>query len=362
MKLVIKRILSAIVFWAIVIGLVIGIGPFFRPSDITDHIWSYFYREDKDSVDALFIGSSAMYRYWIPPQAYEEQGFQSFLLAQAAQPIETVPYIMEEAVKTQSPKVIVVETRQFITERGVILGNKVDQAKNTYDLSRVVSGMRHSLLRVRMVNDLLVEDESNKKFEWNIPLLKYHDTIFKLSPSKLKERLLPGEQPLKGAIQTARIDPMTVPQGRDVNAYQLEDKDKEMIDLVVQKANELNVEVLFVATPYIPNKYLSALQYQMDLYMEEKGYAYLNLSQSYEELGINPETDFYNTRHTNVVGAKKVTSCIAAYLAQHYDMQGDMTDAQKKEWDKALLDWKEEEKVLMEKWEENCKELQEESK
>ena len=356
-----KRIIGAIVFWAIVLSLIIIIGPFFRPWDSENDSWHYYYAEEKDSVSVLVIGSSAIYRYWIPPQAYEEQGFTSFMIAQGSQPIEAVPYIMEEAVKTQDPDVIVVETRQAIADRAKMNRGTYNQEKVTYAFSRVASGMRPSLVRAQMIDDVLVEDDGNKKLEWIFPLLKYHDNVLKFSPSQVKERLTLGKQPLKGADQIAQVVPYTQPTGFDDKAYALDEQDKKNIDLIAEKAKELNKELVFVATPYVTTSYRYSLQLDMDAYMEEKGYTYVDLQERYEELGLNFETDFYNTNHVNIAGAKKVTSYLAEFLSDHYELRKALPEDRKREWDQVLAEWKEEEKALLTEWEENCKIVEEEA-
>ena len=79
------------------------------PEDFDSNVWASYYAEEDNTINTVLIGSSAMYRYWLPTRAYEEQGFTSALLATAGQDIRLIPYTMEEAVKSQDVDLFVVE-------------------------------------------------------------------------------------------------------------------------------------------------------------------------------------------------------------------------------------------------------------
>lgn len=75
-------------------------GELARPQDFDSDVWTNYYAEEDNTINTVLIGSSSMYRYWIPTQAYEEQGYTSMLIGTAAQDIRLAPYLMEEAAKT----------------------------------------------------------------------------------------------------------------------------------------------------------------------------------------------------------------------------------------------------------------------
>lgn len=367
MNLIVKRIVSAICFWTISIGLVVGAGQFLRAADEDDRIWASYYAQEKDSIGTVVIGSSAIYRYWIPTQGYKEQNFTSYMLTFGSQPIETTPYIMEEAVKTQTPDLFVVEVRKLVADRATEYKEMADVQEDMYALRRVVSGMKYSRIRKSMMDEFLIEGEEEKYLEWSIPLLNYHEDIFRLKPSKyvstIKKMLNPENQPWKGNRQVAYVEPLStkIPKSWDKNAYILTEQDKQKLDDIVNKAKELNIELLFVSTPYKMDHFTYALQHQMNQYMKEKGYPYLNMTGEKKEemIGLNRATDFYNARHTNIAGAKKVTTYMASYIAKHYQVHGPMNQKQKESWELAVSDWEIEEKNKIMKWEMNCNKLKE---
>lgn len=55
-----------------------------------------------------------------------------------------------------------------------------------------------------------------------------------------------------------------------------------------------------------------------------------------EKIGLNWKKDFYDKRHTNVIGADKYTDDVAAYIAEHYDLEGGhQGEAGYESWDEA---------------------------
>ena len=105
-------------------------------------------RGRKDTVNALMIGSSAIFRYWNPPQAYEEQDFTSAMLASSIQDLNMAPYIMEEAVKSQNVDVFVIEVRTMIARN---TNDDHSQEERDYWFELLISGMNPSITRLQAI-------------------------------------------------------------------------------------------------------------------------------------------------------------------------------------------------------------------
>ena len=59
------------------------------------------YLEENDSLDGIYIGSSAVYRFWMAPLAYENEGMAVYSLASGSMPISSIEYLLKDAVKRQ---------------------------------------------------------------------------------------------------------------------------------------------------------------------------------------------------------------------------------------------------------------------
>ena len=67
----------------------------------------YFIGEEENSVDLLVLGTSHSSRGILPMEMYELYGIKSYNLSTSVQPIEVTYYILQEAIKTQNPNVVI---------------------------------------------------------------------------------------------------------------------------------------------------------------------------------------------------------------------------------------------------------------
>lgn len=351
MRQAVNRIVAAVVFVCILLVLMIETGFFARPIDKDADNMSYLYKEDKNSVNVVCMGSSAMYRFWIPQQAYEEQQFTSSLVSTASQSIKAVPYLMDEVKKTQDVDLFVVEIRSPLSDEAREIRGMTEKKDILMSrLSSIAMGMKPSVNRLNMINKLLVEDEKNKKLEWMVPILKYHDNIHKFTSDEMVERLNGIDQKDVYTRQTYMVEKQKKITFENNPEIILSEESKMAIDCVVEKADELGTKVLLISTPYIPTKTRGALQLQMAEYIRQQGYDYLDMSDQYKEIGLDLNVDFYDKNHTNIVGAKKVTTYLDLYIAENYDLRNCLDDAQKIRWKEICETWNEEENKLIELW------------
>ena len=361
MKNILKRIIGALVFLSIVISILMYAGIIGRPylqGSYKYDIWQYFYQEDKNTHNVINIGSSAIYRYWAPLQAYEEQGITSFTLGSTMQPFNTVPYIMEEALKTQNPDLFVVEVRSLLNERIYELQNSEDGSpdKRSWVLGVIASGMNYSPTRYKLIHENYVDTEGDCELFWHIPVLKYHSLEYKLPLSLRLKRIFPSKDPLKSTYLIGEIEKIEeVKVEKELyGEYYLTEKEKSKLDHVVKTARDSGVEILLVSTPYILDKEHASMHKSLDDYIAEKNYPYIDFNDYKDKIGLNSETDYYNALHTNVVGAKKFTEYFAKFLADNYEFDNvSLTEKQVKEWDACIENWAQKYEILIGQWERN---------
>ena len=271
----IAKIAASVASFFIVICLVINmLGQLARPIAFDSDVWTSYYAEEDNTINAVVIGSSAIYRYWMPTHAYEEQDFTSALIATAGQDIRLVPYAMEESVKTQKADLFVVEVRSAITRGDV---KKVGKAKLNYFLEVFSSGMKPSMTKFRMIDDLYDKD-FKEKVKLMIPLLKYHDNLLEYDREFLVDRLNKTTDEFKMTRQVPNVSAQEEPVFKPGKNSYLTDEVKGYIDNIAAKADELGVKVLFLSTPYVPTRKQAAMQLELDDYLESQGYTYFDMN------------------------------------------------------------------------------------
>lgn len=343
-----KHFISVITFGIIVFFLTSQVGQLLRPDNRGADMWPDYYAEENDTIDVVFIGSSSIYRYWIPTQAYDEQGFTSALLASGGQNIRLAPYIMKEAVRSQDADLIVVEVRSLLT-RGADAGESLDVAN--FETAVVAAGMKPSINRLKMIQD--VYDESQfEKVMLMFPILKYHDNIFEFDAEMFADRIRNEGSEFKFARQTYKVKVVSDPVYADNGKTYLTDEELGYIDDIQEMADELGKTVLFVSTPYSPNEKQSSAQLEIDEYISAKGYNFIDLNNYVDEIGLDFGTDYYNRTHTNIAGARKVTSYLAQYIEDNYEISTELTESQRSDWEAECDGWHTEEEALLGKWQE----------
>lgn len=76
--------------------------------------------------------------------------------------------------------------------------------------------------------------------------------------------------------------------------------------------------------------------------VEERGYPVINFNteEMYQELDIDWDKDFYNSKHLNYIGAEKYTAWLTKYLKEHYDLEDHRGDAKYDSWEQAYENYK----------------------
>ncbi len=85
--------------------------PFFVPKFQRDStsIVNGFYKLEEDSLDVLFLGASQMFCGVNAQKLTEEYGISSYDFGASAQSLNITDYYLREALKTQKPKLVMVE-------------------------------------------------------------------------------------------------------------------------------------------------------------------------------------------------------------------------------------------------------------
>ncbi|GMO64449.1 MAG: hypothetical protein Ta2D_11320 [Rickettsiales bacterium] len=110
-----KICIKIVVFSAIFFFLIQKIGYFLRTSGWEKrHNWEAFYKFPKNSLDAVFIGTSQVYTHVIPAVLWKEYGIKSYNLAIGGSPISSGYYDFVEGCKYQKNAIFVIDVIQIV--------------------------------------------------------------------------------------------------------------------------------------------------------------------------------------------------------------------------------------------------------
>ena len=286
-----------------------------------------FYAEKKNSLDAVYVGSSAAYAFWCSPVAWHDYGIAVHPFTTSGQRILMTKYVIEEGRKTQPDALYILNM------------NTIGTTYSTAHLHYLADEMPMSLNKLRLIREVCDYSDFDQK-EFILPIYRYHSRWSTLTYKDFNLSF----NTYKGAPSyTGFLKNKTNVSG---NYEQTDEKTRpsetymKQLDSLLSYIEENGVRVLFVFSPQgIDAKRQSYFHY-ITAYLREKGYDVLNMFECMEETGIDLKTDFYNTRHTNLNGALKTTDYLAKYLVEHYGFSDKRGEKAYESWDRAYEDYR----------------------
>lgn len=270
-----------------------------------------FYELDRDTVDVLVLGSSHAFQAFNTGTLWDEYGISSFILGGAVQPMWNSYYYLKEALKTQSPKLILLEG--YGSSFTFDYGEDSQIIKNTF-------GLRWSLDKV---NAILASAPRERWWEFLLSYSQYHTRYKELNSTDF----LPDQgNPLffdwKGFGCAMQTTPLEAIDARTITGtLELTEKTEKYYRAIVELAREAGIPIEVIVSPFssIGEEQQKRFNRAGEI-AAELDVPYLNCNLLVEEIGIDYATDVPDTEHLNYRGNRKFTKYIGNYLKGKYEL------------------------------------------
>jgi hypothetical protein len=288
------------------------------PKKYYDTMWSTtstykgFYQIQKKSTDVLFLGSSHTASAFNPQVLNENYGISSYNLGCENQNVLVSYYWCKEALKYQSPKVVVLDTY-------MLFEYKSDEALNTDESSTrmAIDVMRWSSVKFNAIMDICNYDKKQSFYSYLFTNIRFHTRWASLSKQDFlykqmeNDFYLMGYEPLENKSNNTSYSPIVEYGTDDVKMVPLM---KNYLDKIVDLCNDNNIKLILVKTPamqWSPEEHNSVSKYAV-----ERGICFydFNDSQIYDESGFIFSEDMNDDGHSNIVGANKISMYISGFL------------------------------------------------
>ena len=337
MKTKICRITKVICFCLIAVLMVSYLTDLLKPKWLENRWQSAktnnsFYDLEKNTTDVLFFGSSVTAASIDPYQLYNDYGISGYNLGVMSQPMVGTFFWFKEALKTQSPKVVVIDIKAL----GRVSAKDEEKGRKSYDYMKEGKNKLQYALEYKNSSKILdgTDDEVNL-MEYLFPLELYHSRWSELSYDDFDFIKGNDKSYTRGfaalydifkyrASYSATKAEKGLYDGFDENpdatgTYNSTNKDylKRLVDI----ANQKNIKLLFYRAP---DSTWSVKQYNyVKEYAQKLNIPYIdfNLKSIRKELDFDYETEAADTFHVNIEGAKKVTAYIGKYLHDNYGLE-----------------------------------------
>jgi len=280
------------------------------------------YDTPRDTIDVLFIGSSHCYNSIYPAVIWHKNGIASFDMAVSRQSRKASLGALEEALKTQHPKVVAIEMYGLMDADEEEVGN----------LYRNFVTMRRSVNMIKTVNDENPEAFKDNFLKWPVVHTRYRElTRYDLMSSP--------------AAKVGRGEDMRMGEtGGDINygniysteSEPLSDDNKAWIDELYEMSRAEGFELMFFLSPYFVFDNERLIINGAKEYASTLGIPFLDYNNAdiISEIGLDPATDMMNDfHHINMYGATKASMYMASYLNDNYDLADHRGDGKYSAWD-----------------------------
>lgn len=294
--------------------------------DYTYERYDDFYAEEKNSLDAVYIGASNTYTFWEASLAWNQYGISVWPFSSARQPFEVAEYIIKEARKTQPDALYVIPVNALQSE-----------ITNTA-LHRAVDNMPLSWNKFQFVNAMgeMSGWDWADRLEYLFPLIRYHSRWSQLGETDFQREI----DDIKGgtiynAFLTGSNDVSS--SFRTTTRYgELYETTQTALDSLLDYCDAEQLNVLFVVSPNANTDEYHWAQINTVLQtVQSRGYPALDMRFLKNDIGLDPTKDYYNAPHTNIHGAIKVTDYLSRYLVENYGFTDKRGDPAYSSWDDA---------------------------
>lgn len=315
-KKCIKRIITEIAAFLLALVTVLGVSSYLGYRYMPDRrdygaTWNMYRKEKEDSVDLMFVGSSMAYCDIIPARIYENTSHTTYVLSAPYMMPDTAYYYIKEALRTQSPKVIMLEATSFF-----FTINEADYYKVN------IGYMPYSLNRLEAT---LFAAPDNEKLGLLFPLFNYHERWEKYT---LKEHISPRPDAVSdimaGYTYLGTAEPQTERFEREFLCTEEEyENNISYLDKIKRLCDKKGIELeLFIvpACEYVSSELTEALR---EAAGETK---VVNFNDFFDEMGFDPKVDFFDKRHVNFAGALKFSDYLSEYIESNYELPNNRHD------------------------------------
>lgn len=334
----VKTALQIAAFLGIFLLILVAVSYMVRTNGAVKDRFSGFYAEKDDTLDIVMIGSSPVFPYYAAPKLWGESGIAMYPLSSNVQRPAAMKYLVEEAEKTQSPELYIFEMRMFTMEDAGL-------SENMAYTRGVTDNMKYSLHRIRTIQALVPDDDEEGRLSYYLDIMKYHTNWKMLAlPSEWANITYHKVSPLKGYEFKDEVGPQPMPDcgkagGEKPIPAEQEAYLRDLLDFLRQSGKD----ALFIVSPYGESLEDQQMFNYMEGIVDSFGYAFLNMNNHYEEIGIIFEEDYADYgSHTNAAGAEKCTDFLRKYLQEHYTFQDKRGDKTYRSWDASYELWKQE--------------------
>ncbi len=274
-----------------------------------------FYSLEENSLDVIFLGSSRNIMNINPAEIWQTGRLSSFALGATGQPLWNSYHYLSEALKTQSPQLIVLEVGMLSFPEEYSEYNFI--VKNTLGLKQNVN--RYEAIQTSAPEEIRTD-----------LLLKFpvfHDRYDELTVTDFTFGMVDRDVSYRGFTPSGTQVSYDIPEDLSGNSdYVIPDKNLLYLQMIIELCSENDIELLLLATPDLIteptgwSEMCASISHEVQEIADLADINYLNTDDVGLDIGLDYSSDFRDERHLNIYGAKKLSQYLAEYIIESYEI------------------------------------------
>ncbi|WP_405376679.1 hypothetical protein [Pseudobutyrivibrio sp.] len=282
-----------------------------------------YYELEDNSVDLLVLGSSHAFESFNTMTLWNEYGISSYDLGGCFQPTWNSYYNLKEALKTQTPKLIVFEAYSTVV---------TDEYLDSATTIKNITGMRWSKNKI---DDIKASTSEEDRAQFYLEYSQYHTRYKDISEKDFLDGQ--GEQyysSWKGyycAMQTTPLEYL------DVSMYdertEMTEKTEYYYRKIIELAQENNIPIMVAVAPFAGiNDDKEKVYNKAGDIAKEYNVPFVNYNLLVDEIGLDYSTDCEDPSHLNFRGSQKFTSYFGRTALSEYNLPDHRGDERYSSW------------------------------
>ena len=286
-----------------------------------------FYKQEENTVDVLVLGSSHAYQGVNTAVLWKEYGIAAYDLCGAAQPIYNSYYYLEEALKTQTPKAIILDlyTLHYDTD----YSETSFAIKNTY-------GLKWSKTKIEAIKASFDSEQWGNQYFFSI--LQYHSRYNDLNkidfyPYQANKAMYENHKGFYCYFYTKEINEADLSEVNYANIPT--DKNVYYLNKIIELAESKNIPLIFIAIPFEAENYHEGFFNYAKVIAKAGNIPFYDFLTDYKDaVNIDYKTDFSDSQHLNYKGNTKLTRFLGEMLKENYNIPDNRGNEKYSSWEK----------------------------
>ena len=290
-----------------------------------------FYSVPKDTIDVLAVGTSLTYTDLNTNILWNEYGIACYDLATAEQPYWSTYYYLKEALKTCTPKVVLLDMKAI-----TYLDDKVDRMRTVL----CSYGILNPISRLENIAQCC---EPEDFWGYALAFPQIHSNYVGLKASDFVTPPNNGNRgsSWKGYIEkneVAEHDAPSIDFSFKTPSY-VNEHELEYFEKILQLCNEKNVTLMLIGYPNADYKHDHLYYCKAFEVAETYGVTGINYNLPENSVGIDYATECADWQHLNVKGSVKFTRAVGEDLKELFDLEDHRWDSKYASYDECAEIW-----------------------